>query len=147
MRSGTDSCFGFMSRIVTVGAAQFVPVSRSESRSDTAGRLIALMHKAHGRGRDLAVFTEVALVPFFPHWYMTDEDEIDSYFEREMPAPDTQPLFAEAARLGIRYHLVYAELDGDGDRKRRFNTAILVDKSGTVVGKYRKIHLPGCAEC
>ena len=135
-----------MSRSITVGAAQFGPVSRSESRHDTVGRLIALMREAHSRGCDLVVFTEVALVPFFPHWHMTDVDEIDAYFEREMPGPETQPLFDEAARLGIGFHLGYAELDVEGGRKRRFNTAILVDKSGAIIGKYRKIHLPGFVE-
>ena len=29
---------------------------------------------------------------------------------------------------------------------RRFNTSILVDRSGAIVGRYRKIHLPGHAE-
>jgi len=135
-----------MSRNITVGAAQFGPVSSSETRHDTVRRLIALMREAHDRGCDLVVFTEAALVPFFPHWHMTDEEQIDAYFEREMPGPETQPLFDEAARLGIGFHLGYAELDLQGGRKRRFNTAVLVDKSATIIGKYRKIHLPGFAE-
>ena len=135
-----------MSRNITVGAAQFGPVSSSETRQDTVRRLIALMREAHDRGCDLVVFTEVALVPFFPHWHMTDEEQIDAYFEREMPGPETQPLFDEAARLGIGFHLGYAELDLQGGRKRRFNSAVLVDKSGSIIGKYRKIHLPGFAE-
>ena len=31
-------------------------------------------------------------------------------------------------------------------RIRRFNTSILVEKDGSIVGKYRKVHLPGHAE-
>jgi predicted amidohydrolase len=42
--------------------------------------------------------------------------------------------------------VVYAELTQEEGRTRRFNTAILVDKSGAIVGKYRKVHLPGHAE-
>jgi predicted amidohydrolase len=34
----------------------------------------------------------------------------------------------------------------EGGRKRRFNTSILVDKTGRIVGKYRKVHLPGHAD-
>ena len=37
----------------------------------------------------------------------------------------------------------YAELTPDG---HRFNTSILVDRDGKIVGKYRKVHLPGHAE-
>ena len=36
--------------------------------------------------------------------------------------------------------------NGAAERLARFNTSILVDKSGRIVGKYRKIHLPGHAE-
>jgi len=51
------------------------------------------MRKAHGRGCDVVVFTEIALTAFFPHWYIEDEEELDDYFEREMPSPTTKPLF------------------------------------------------------
>ena len=37
----------------------------------------------------------------------------------------------------------YAELTPQG---QHFNTSILVDKAGRIVGKYRKIHLPGHVE-
>jgi predicted amidohydrolase len=60
-----------------------------------------------------------------------------------MPSAATQPLFDTAARLGIGFKLGYCELDMTTGRKRRFNTAILVDRLGRIVGKYRKIHLPG----
>ena len=106
-------------------------------------RLIALLREGHGRGCDLVVFTEVALTAFFPHWYMSDPAEVDSYCETEMPSPLTRPLFAEAARLGVGFHLGYAELSWEAGEKRRYNTAILVDKEGAIVGRYRKIHLPG----
>ena len=135
-----------MSRIITIGAAQSGPVSRSESRKDVVKRLLDLMGEAHRRGCDIVVFTEVALTAFFPHWYMEDPDEIDAYFEREMPNPEAQPLFDEAVRLGIGFHLGYAELAIEEGQKRHYNTAILVDKKGSTIGKYRKIHLPGYAE-
>ncbi|MBT4496867.1 MAG: N-carbamoyl-D-amino-acid hydrolase, partial [Gemmatimonadetes bacterium] len=135
-----------MSRLVTVGAAQFGPVARSESREQVVDRLLALLHEGHERGCDLVVFTEVALTAFFPHWFMENREEIDAYFEREMPGSETQRLFDEAKRLGIGFHLGYAELTEEEGRMRRFNSSILVDEKGVVVGKYRKIHLPGYAE-
>ena len=135
-----------MPRYLTVGAAQFGPVPRSQSRKDVVDRLLALLHDAHTRGCDLVVFTEVALTAFFPHWYMANQDQIDAFFERQMPGPETQRLFDEARRLNIGFHLGYAELVEENGRMRHFNTSILVDKQGRTVGKYRKIHLPGYAE-
>jgi predicted amidohydrolase len=77
---------------------------------------------------------------------LEDEIEVDSFFEREMPSPQTAGLFEEAARLAIGFCIGYAELVEERGSKRRFNTAILVDKSGQIVGKYRKVHLPGHAD-
>src|SRR3546814_518257 len=135
-----------MSRILTVGAAQLGPVAKSESRKQVVGRLIELLRQAADRRCDLVVFTELALTTFFPRWYMEDQAEVDAWFEREMPGPETRPLFDEAAKLGIGFYLGYAELAEEEERTRRFNSAVLVDRTGKVVGKYRKVHLPGHVE-
>jgi predicted amidohydrolase len=107
---------------------------------------LAHLHQAHAMGCDLVVFPELALTTFFPRWYIEDDEELDGFFERDMPGLDTVPLFAAAARLGIGFYLGYAELEVDDGIKHRYNTSILVDKRGRVVGKYRKVHLPGHAE-
>jgi N-carbamoyl-D-amino-acid hydrolase len=52
-------------------------------------------------------------------------------------------LFAAARRHAIAMSFGYAELTPEG---RHFNTSILVDKSGAIIGRYRKIHLPGHSE-
>jgi predicted amidohydrolase len=135
-----------MTRIVTVGAAQLGPIARRETRAQVVARMLALLHQARTHGCDLVVFPELALTTFFPRWYLEDESELDVFYEREMPGPETQPLFDAAARLGIGFYLGYAERVEEAGRTRRFNTSITVDKTGTVVGKYRKIHLPGHAE-
>ena len=86
----------------------------------------------------------------FHHFLSTlvfhEQREIDSFFETEMPSPETIGLFDEAKRLGIAFCIGFAELIEEGGRKHRFNTSILVDKSGRIVGKYRKVHLPGHAD-
>jgi predicted amidohydrolase len=74
---------------------------------------------------------------------MQEQAEIDGWFEREMPNAAARPLFDTASEHGIAMALGYAELTPEG---RRFNTSILVDRDGKVVGKYRKVHLPGHAE-
>ena len=135
-----------MARLITVGAAQLGPIARQESRGLVVKRLLDLLGQAQGRGCDLVVFPELALTTFFPRWWMADQAEIDAFFEREMPGPETRPLFDEAARLGMAFCLGYAELIQEGGALRRYNTSILVDRAGCIVGKYRKVHLPGHAE-
>ncbi len=92
-----------MPRVITVGAAQLGPVARRDSRADVVKRLVGLLGQAHARGCDLVVFPELALTTFFPRWWMEDQAEIDAFFEREMPGPETRPLWDEAARLGLAF--------------------------------------------
>ena len=135
-----------MSRIVTVGAAQLGPIARNEPKSAVVARLVALMQQAHANGCDLVAYPELALTTFFPRWYFDTQADIDAFFEREMPSNETALLFSEAKRLGIGFMLGFAELTVESGETRRFNTSILVDKSGNVALKYRKVHLPGHAE-
>ncbi len=132
-----------MSRVLRVAAAQSGPIQKADSRQAVVRRMIDLLDRAKAQRCDLVVFTELALTTFFPRWHMTDPAEVDACFEREMPSAATRPLFERAREHGIAFHLGYAELTPEG---RRFNTAILVDRGGRTIGKYRKVHLPGHAE-
>lgn len=135
-----------MARFVTVAAGQLGPIARSDTRTAVVARLMALMRQAHTNGCDLIVYPELALTTFFPRWYFEDQAEIDSFFEREMPGSETQVLFDLARELGVGFCIGYAELTAEAGIVRRYNTSILVDKSGAIVLKYRKVHLPGHAE-
>ena len=135
-----------MSRILRTAAAQLGPISLDESRHSTVQRMIELMKEAKSAGADLVVFPELALTTFFPRWYFEDIAEVDHFFEREMPGPETLPLFKMAAKLEIGFYLGYAELVMEDSICHRYNTAILVDRKGVIQGKYRKIHLPGHSE-
>jgi predicted amidohydrolase len=130
-------------RVVTVAAAQMGPIQKAEGRQQVVARMIELMRGAKAKGCDLIVYPELALTTFFPRWYMTDWAEVDTWFEREMPNAATRPLFDQARELSMAMSFGYAELTPDG---HRFNTSILTEKSGRIVGKYRKVHLPGHSE-
>lgn len=135
-----------MARLITVGAAQLGPIQRGDSRSSVVERMLVLMQKAHEQDCNLVVFPELALTTFFPRWYFEDTAEADRWFESSMPGVETQPLFGAARRYGMGFHLGYAEKVEEQGEVHRYNTAILVDPSGTIVGKYRKVHLPGHAQ-
>jgi N-carbamoyl-D-amino-acid hydrolase len=132
-----------MANNLVIAAAQLGPIARNESRSSAVSRMITLMTRAKNDGAQLVVFPELALTTFFPRWFMQDQAQIDAFFETEMPGPDTRPLFEAAIDLGVGFYLGYAELVEEKGQVRHFNTSILVDKNGVIVGKYRKVHLPG----
>lgn len=128
-----------MVRNIRVAGAQTGPIQRADTRSATLDRLIALLETAADKGAELVVFPELAFTTFFPRW-LIDDTQIDEYFEPSMPNPDVQRLFDRAKVLGIGFYVGYAELTAE---KQRFNSAILVGPDGSILNKYRKVHLPG----
>lgn len=127
-------------RTLGLGVVQIGGIQPGESRADVVERLVAHLRTAHARGAEFVVFPELTLTTFFPRYWFDDQADADQYFEREMPSDETAPLFAAAAELGCGFYLGYAELTPDG---HHYNTSILVDDTGKITGKYRKIHLPG----
>lgn len=132
-----------MPRILTLAGAQTGPIQRADSRRHTLDRLIALLEDAARQGAQMVVFPELALTTFFPRWFIPNTQELDTWFERAMPNPNCQALFDRARELRVGFYLGYAELTEDG---HRFNTAITVGPDGEILGKYRKVHLPGSVE-
>ncbi len=135
-----------MSRRLNAAVAQLGPIYLADSRASVVRRLMAMMHEAHARGAGFVVFPELALTTFFPRWWMTDQAEIDRFFESEMPNAETRPLFDLGRELGVGFYLGYAELTREQGEARHYNTSILVERDGRVVGRYRKVHLPGHSE-
>ncbi|MBR1135583.1 MULTISPECIES: N-carbamoyl-D-amino-acid hydrolase [Bradyrhizobium] len=127
-------------RVINIAAAQMGPIQRADSRAAVVMRMIALLDEAKRKGADLIIYPELALTTFFPRWYMEDQAEVDTWFEKTMPNEAVQPLFDRAAQHGIAMYLGYAELTPDG---HHYNTAVLTDRNSTIIGKYRKVHLPG----
>ena len=131
-------------RSLRIGAAQLGPIERTETRTEVVERLIALLRQGSDAGCELVVFPELALTTFFPRWYLDDNPtELDAYYESAMPGPETQALFDEAQSLGVGFYLGYAEQTPQGNR---YNTSVLVERDGSIVAKYRKVHLPGHEE-
>lgn len=130
-------------REIVTAALQMGPIQKADSREQVVTRMIELLEQAATAGATFVVFPELTLTTFFPRWYMEDQSEVDQWFESEMPGPSTLPLFKRAKELKVAMSFGYAELTPDG---QHFNTSILTNRNSEIIGKYRKIHLPGHSE-
>eukprot|EP01037_Dinobryon_pediforme_P005534 gene5534-5588_t len=131
-----------MSRVIRVAAAQMGPTQRTDDRAHTLSRMIRLMEQAKAEGATLVVFPELAFTTFFPRWLL-EAEALDSFYETAMPNPAVQALFDRARALEIGFSVGYAERTESGER---FNCAITVTPQGEILGRYRKVHLPGSVE-
>lgn len=93
-------------------------------------------------GSELILIAETTFTTFFPRYYIPDEAELSTYFEREDPekgitnSQNVAAFFARAKELGLDVQIGYGEDTGS----ERFNTAVYVGgKTGEVLGKYRKV--------
>ena len=125
-----------MARIVTIAAAQLGPNQESSSREEIVERMLALLDQAKAQGVELVAYPEMALTTYFPKKIRKD---FDQFFETEIPPKALEPLLRRAKEARIAVHVGFCE-KADG---KYFNTALLTDRDGRIVGTFRKIHLPG----
>ena len=93
--------------------AQLGPIHLADTREAVVKRLVALMREAQPAGARLVVFPELALTTFFPRYWMSEETRATAFFEREMPGPETQPLFdGREARSGLLPRLCRTDREG-----------------------------------
>jgi len=122
-----------MSGQIRVGAAQTGPVLDRDMRR---GVEVAcdLVEQAASQGVELICFSELFLTPFFPSQLVADYEE----FFLELPSPVTDPLFRLAREKGMAMVFPYGERAG----RYFYNSAMVVDGAGQVLGTYRKTHIP-----
>jgi predicted amidohydrolase len=129
-----------MSRKIKIAALQLsgpVKVDSETAEKDKAAvvdRLVKLVKQAATLGVRIACTTELSLTPFFCRKLIRNSD----YLFDDFPSPLIAPLTEEARKNDLALILAYAERDGI----RRYNSALIFDTDGTVLGKYRKVHIP-----
>ncbi len=126
-----------MTRSFTVAAAQLGP--SSSTKAQTVERMVALIQEAGRRDVELLTFSELSLTPYFATrvhaaWQDFPEDGL--------PSAVTQPLFEAARQAELHWIFPFAERENG----QVYNTAVLIDPTGTIVQKYRKAHIPGVVE-
>lgn len=98
---------------------------------------LELMRVARAAGARVIGFGELFTGPYFA----LGQDPVWRGLAEDAATGPTVRAVAEAARvLGM---IVVAPIyEVDGATGRRFNTAVVIDETGGVLGKYRKVHLP-----
>ena len=120
-----------MGATIRVAAVQMEPILGEVGRN--LGRIRAGVEHAAGEGARLAIFPECALSGYgFP------SREAGLAHAVAIDGPEGAAI-AESAR-GAGCGCIFGLLEKDGGRL--YNACVLVDASGAVVGRYRKIHLP-----
>ncbi len=115
-----------------VGAVQ---VACGDDLSANLDRIEALVADAAARGARLVVLQEL-----IDGCYFCKDVNLDQRARARPLAghPAVTRLSALAAKLGVVLPVSVYEADGD----RRFNTLVMVDADGSILGHYRKSHIP-----
>lgn len=119
-----------MSKIVTLGLIQ---MAMSKHKEENFSKALRMIEEAASKGAELVCLPEIFSTPYFPQ-------ERESVVKPEkIPGPTSKFL----ARAAIKHSIVLVggsvyEKDG----KRNYNTSIVFDKKGKMLGKYRKVHIP-----
>jgi len=132
-----------MSRTIRIAAAQVGAVHRTDIRGNTIDRLVRLLDQAAEQSAQLVLFPECTFTTFFPRHLITNEAELESFFEHGdvTTAENTRPIFERAKQLEVDICIGFAEATDDGDH---YNSCVYYHaKSGSILSKYRKVHLPG----
>jgi beta-ureidopropionase len=128
-----------MPKQIRIGAAQMGPSSLINDRADKKGnvrRILELLEKGIKEKVRIICFPELCLTDYFAARLDRDYEE---YFD-QIPNDLTRNIFELTKEHPISVILPYAEYDGVS----YYNSAGIIDK-GRLIGKYRKVHLPGCS--
>src|SRR2546428_5486692 len=102
---------------------------------DPVGGLRDALKRAHSQGAQLAVLPEIPLNAWSPATKVRQDDDA------EPPAGPRHRAMSEAAReVGIA--VIGGAIIRDPKTGRNHSTALAFDKSGELIGSYRKLHLP-----
>ncbi|MBU1275414.1 MAG: carbon-nitrogen hydrolase family protein [Proteobacteria bacterium] len=126
----------------TYKVAAMIAASSHKSKDETMDKVLAMTREAAARGAQLVVFPET-FVPYYPWWIwmaVNNTQRLNLYRQLyhnsiEVPGPEIQRLAEEAARLKIHVTLGINERDGG----TIYNSQVLIDDQGRLVGKRRKL--------
>lgn len=119
-------------RILRVGLIQ---QANTADHTDNKARLKVAIRKAAEQGAELIVLQEL-----HNGLYFCQTEDVQIFDQAEpIPGPSTEEFGALAKELGIVLVLSLFERRAAG---LYHNTTVVLEKDGTIAGKYRKMHIP-----
>jgi hypothetical protein len=107
----------------------------SQDKEKNLERSLLLAEIAAERGAKMICFQEL----FNTHWFPMDICPDHFQLAEEIPGPATEAMQQIAQKLEVVIVLPFFEKDS---RDLYFNTAVVIDADGKILGKYRKVHIP-----
>ena len=107
----------------------------NEDRQSNLEFSIAKIHEAAAANADVVILPELHLGPYF----CQNEDYNNFDLAQSVPGPTTEILSVVAKKLNIVIVSTLFEKRAPG---LYHNTAVVLDKDGSIAGKYRKMHIP-----
>ncbi len=102
-------------------------------KNQNLSKAISMIEEAASKGAEIACLPELFLYRYFPQYKKADEEP------EPVPGETTRIISEVAKRLSI---FVIAGSIYEKSEEGLFNTSVLIDKEGRIIGKYRKVHLP-----
>ena len=115
--------------------AALIQARVTPDKDENIARQVALVENAAAAGAGIVCLQELFYTPYFP-W--REEGDWSWAFE-PVPGPTVRLMQNLAARLAVVLVVPLPEVDDDGSC---YNTAVVIEADGSILGKYRKVHLP-----
>ncbi|OGB96682.1 MAG: hypothetical protein A3G35_05385 [candidate division NC10 bacterium RIFCSPLOWO2_12_FULL_66_18] len=122
-----------MARTLKVAGIQMGPCGMD--KSENLKRADVLLEQALRRRPQIVCYPELFQTYFFAANYYADY----RHFFEPIPGPTTAHLARHAIAHGVNIVAGIAEITPGGER---YNSAVIIDTRGEIIGKYRKAHLP-----
>jgi agmatine deiminase len=112
-----------------------VQMKMSEDIEQNRGKAIAGVKTAAKKGANIVCFPELFTSPYFPQEENTDAEK----YSESIPGKTTDELSKVARENKV---VIVAGSIFEKDGGKFYNTAVIINENGALLGKYRKIHIP-----
>jgi len=118
-------------KYITIGLVQ---TKVSDNVDANIKKTIKLIEQAGKAGAKIVALQELFQTPYFPQWQRKNKDD----YAESLLGPTMKAMLETAKRLRVALIVPFYEKN----KKKYFNTAVIIDKRGKLLGKYHKIHIP-----